>query len=175
MTFVPYRAKALADFTTDHGSPVSAGTVVTVVEGLPIGDDSYEAYIVEISFPDESVVGDLVYETAELDADDLETLSPEDDLVDFLEKFGQIDALEVALRGNDPKLGIGQRYTILSILREWTKGMTPQELVYHSVLVGKKCLAEEKLSEGIFRIRVRRGVGKEAWERSKHFKLPWVQ
>lgn len=71
---MPYRARTLVAFTTDSGRAVPAGTEITVLERLPRGSARPQAYIIEASFPDETLVGGRQFDTAELRAEQLERL-----------------------------------------------------------------------------------------------------
>jgi hypothetical protein len=86
----PYRAIALADFVTDHEKiSVLAGTEVTVLEPLPSLENP-RAFIVEVAIPDETLEGDMRFDTAELKTEELERKDrkPKNDLApaDRLEK-----------------------------------------------------------------------------------------
>lgn len=68
----PYRARATAEFVTDHEKLlVPAGTEVTVLEPLPSLENP-EAFIVEVAIPDDSLEGGVRFDTAELKAEELE-------------------------------------------------------------------------------------------------------
>lgn len=70
----PYSAKALVAFTTDFERlAFSPGTKVVVVEALPSAKNP-EAFIVEVSIPDDTLVGEFRFDTAELKASDIERL-----------------------------------------------------------------------------------------------------
>lgn len=69
---LPYTAKTLVAFTTDcEKLEIPAGAEVTVVEALP-SEENPEAFVVEVAIPDETLVGDNRFDTAELKVSHLE-------------------------------------------------------------------------------------------------------
>lgn len=69
----PFQARSLVRFETGSERRVyQAGTEVTVIEGLPKDAAEPEVYIVEIAIEDKSLVGERRFDTAELNAVELE-------------------------------------------------------------------------------------------------------
>ncbi len=70
---VPFQAKTLVAFTTDSEKrEYPVGTQVSVIEGLPLDAKDPEAYIVEVTIPDATLIGGFRFDTAELKIADIE-------------------------------------------------------------------------------------------------------
>ena len=92
----------------------------------------------------------------------------EDELVEYLDWFGQADVLTVALRGNDPDTPPTQQ-TYETIAKVEARGVASRTLIYDAVLAAKRCLADRRVLEGIFRITAQSGSARIHY---KHFRLP---
>ena len=100
----------------------------------------------------------------------IEGMSPEDELLSFMDAFGKIDILSVALRGKDNKKPpTKQEYEEVANVE--VKGIATKDLVHNAISAAKRYLTDNGMLEGMFRITIQCGQ-KGEYIRSKHFRLP---